>query len=257
MSSRERAINGYTLIELVIVTAVIAIILSVAMPRLLPAIAVSNFEGAARHLANFGRSAMAHCTLTHDRLTIKIDLDNQEYWAVRWRLLDEKLFDEEEPSEVDLFGEATTSSPDLAALAASEVDVELEAKRLQEQFDRFARLALEARAGNVKQEGILDDIGPLFDHEFDLDGSGEEDEFEEVKSNLLSRTSLPRNVAIESVVVGSTEYLRGTVEIDVTSLGLVEPVTCYVKDVQEEYYTVVWDPITGGAHLSAGKDVEL
>ena len=58
---------------------------------------------------------------------------------------------------------------------------------------------------------------------------------------------------IESVRVGSASYSKGEVSIEVTPLGLVDPVTFYIKGEEDDYFTVTWDPITGNVHIERGK----
>ena len=79
---------------------------------------------------------------------------------------------------------------------------------------------------------------------------------QEIKTSLLLRTALPEDVIIESARIGNTDYSDGTFELDVYPLGLVEPAVFYLrrKDDEEEYFTVVWDPITGGARVRRGKE---
>jgi hypothetical protein len=125
---------------------------------------------------------------------------------------------------------------------------------MQWQIQQALQKSLEARAKNVPREGILDEIGPLFDEEFRLDD--EEDETrEEIKTSLLERTAMPSGVVVERIWLGSTEYEKGTVDIEVSPMGLYETVLIHVRGEDDDYYTVTWDPITGGAHLVRGKEM--
>jgi hypothetical protein len=54
-------------------------------------------------------------------------------------------------------------------------------------------------------------------------------------------------------MVGSVEHTTGVVEIEVSPLGLTDTVTFYLLRGDNDYYTVVWDPITGSSRLSRGK----
>ncbi|HOF41566.1 MAG TPA: prepilin-type N-terminal cleavage/methylation domain-containing protein [Candidatus Hydrogenedentes bacterium] len=268
------AVRGFTLVELAVVVALVALLLAIAIPQLLPTILFSNLEGSARHLASYGRAAMAHAVMTRERLTIRIELtpedgEPQQYWTVRWYSEDELR---EEKDEDGMFAGGTfgrvggTSRNERAqdrnaALyqPGSQEDMAERARALQERFDRFAALSLQSKTRNVKHDGLLGKMGPLFgDKKFSLDSSGKEDDVEEVKTSLLERTRLPDGVEIESVRVGTSELSRGLVEVDVTPLGLAEPVHIYLKARDSrDYFTVAWDPITGGAHVYEGKEEPL
>jgi len=263
---RGGTLAGYTLIELMVVVGLIMLVMAMAVPHLAPAIAFAGFEGSARHLANYGRVAMAYAAVERERITVVIDLDKAEYWATRWSsdagdlFEDEAMFEEEDlfedkrPADFEpfYFGERDDLSED---------EAEERALEMRERFERMVRLSLEARARNVRHEGLFSDE-PLFSDdpmfsEFTLDLDGEADDHtEEVKDDLLLRTALPHGVIIESVQMGAAEYFKGMVEIEISSLGLGEPVVFYIKNEKEEYYTVAWDAITGGAHLYEGKELE-
>ncbi len=266
--------GGFTLVELAVVVGIVALLLAVAIPQLVPSILFSTLEGSARHLAGYGRAAMAHAVITHERLTIRIELTPedgapQQYWAVRW-YTEEELQDEED--EDGMFADSSFGRVDgvtggeraqdrNAALyqPGSEEDMANQARLLQERFDRFATMSLQSKTRNVKHDGLLGELGPLFgDEEFALDSGDDEDSVEEVKTSLLERTRLPDGVEIESVRVGTSELSSGLVEVDVTPLGLAEPVHIYLKSRDtEDYFTVAWDPITGGAHIYEGKEEPL
>ena len=260
----QRTSHGFTLLELGIVVMLLSIVLAVALPRMLPLIAYGHLEGAARHVAAYGRSAVAHCAIEQERITIKFDLDEQVYWAVRWLEAtdDEELFDNDGLFGEDggMFGDDGTpagSDDTLAAFAATTAvgsprAQEEEMLRFEQQFERFGRLSTQSRARNVKRDGLFGGSGDLFDDEFSLD-AGDED-FEELKTSLLARTWLPDSVVIERIEVGSTEHSKGTVQVDLSPLGLGQPVLFHLRSSDDDYFTVEWDPITGGSRLSRGRE---
>jgi len=264
--------NGYTLVELSVVIAIAGLIMAIAIPQFMPSILFSNLEGAARHMASYGRAAMAHAVIAHERLTVRINLSPEEgqpqqYWTVRWFTEYELKENEEGMFDGGTFGPAQGTSAGQRAqdqnaalyVPGSQEDMAEQARLLQERFDRFATMALQSKARNVKHEGILSEVGNLFEgKEFKLDDEEDEDSVDEVKTSLLERTRMPEGVTIESVRVGTSDISSGLVEVDVTPLGLAEPVQVYLKgEKEDEYFTVVWDAITGSAHIYEGKEESL
>ena len=269
---RRVTAGGYTLVELAVVIAIAGLILAIAIPQLAPTILFSNLEGAARHMASYGRAAMAHAVIAHERLTVRIDLspgedERQNYWTVRWFTEFEMDEDEEGMFDEGTFGRTDETSrgermQDQRAAAfepGSEEAMAEQARILQERFDRFTTMSLQSKARNVKHEGLLGEMGDLFeDEDFSLDEGEDEEGVDEVKTSLLEHAWLPEGVVIESVRVGTSELSSGLVEVDVTPLGLAEPVLIYLKNEDDDdYFTVSWDPITGGAHIYEGKEEPL
>lgn len=267
-AGRSRA--GFTLIEMMAVVLIIALVCAIAIPQLLPAIAVSQFEGAARHLAGYGRAAISRAILIGEPLTVSFDLDKQEYWAVRQVAAEDDFFEEEEEKEGEqaeetakrqqqarnqLFGgDEGDGAPSMdllnpASLEGEPRDPARDPNRRR--FEQFVRLQLEARASRCEKEGILSEIGPLFDKPFSLER--EEDQYQEVMEPLLERSQMPEGVRIDSVKIGSTTHSSGTAEVELTSLGLMEAVVIYVEGEDGDYYTVVWDPITSNAQIEPGR----
>jgi prepilin-type N-terminal cleavage/methylation domain-containing protein len=251
--------QGYTLIELTIVVLLLGLIAAMGVPRLLPLLAFGALEGSARHLRAYGRAAQAHSALTQERIVVLLDLDEQAYWTVKYYTEEEAklLFGEEE------FLEEEEELPedeqiDLVSLSnieeMDETAIETHAEKMAEKFDLFARQAVEARARNIKQdEGILSDMsGPLFEEEFGLDESDEE-EREVIGGVLLERTKLPEGVRIDSVEMDGETTSKGVVEIEFAPLGLLEKATIFIKNENDEYYSVLWDPF-GEFLFSEGKE---
>ncbi|GJM27357.1 MAG: hypothetical protein DHS20C16_37720 [Phycisphaerae bacterium] len=244
--------HGFTLIELVIVSGLILMIMGLAVPALIPAFAFSELEGAARHVSSYGRSAAAYAGFSGEYITVKIDIDAGEYWAVELLDTTPTLFEDDEPeTELD-------EQEALAALVASQSnggDAAMleQSMMLEKQFEQFFRRSVEAQAKNVHHDGSLfDDVGPLFDEEFSLREEDDDDD-REIKDVLMRRTTLPKDVIFESVMVGNEEHTNGIVEIEVSPLGLTDTVTFYILRGEDRYFTVVWDPITGSSRLTRGK----
>ncbi len=238
---------GFTLMELMMVIALVAILLAVAMPRLWPAIAYGEHEGAARRLANYGRAAIAESAMYREQYTVNIDLETQEYWTVRWPHWSAGFRDWDEEDEL----ERSFQSAEAMHMSEEEMHAR-QSEIMREQMERFARMSTQNRMRNVKREGILDRIGPLFDSEFRL--NDEEEEAEEVKSHLLARSRMREGLVIDSVRVSGTNHTSGLVEIDVAPSGLSDNVMLYIRNPDNEFFTVIWDPITGGARIKQGRE---
>ena len=265
---RARNRHGFTLIELMVVMVLIAMIAAISVPYFLPAIIYSTHEGAARHLANYGRSAIAHTTLSKETITVIIDLDNQEYWSER---LPQPDPEEEEAENQLVEGEERFPEDDmeLYRLAAEELQrpederrdeegeelLDEQTSRMAAQFNSRARQALTARAQRVvhDQRGILQDIGDLFEEDFRLDKHGEEIIPEEITDPLLVRTRVPEGVYIEYVQLGDLQYIEGIVEIELTPLGLGSDVEFSLMNEDGDVFVVTWDPVSGGATLTEGR----
>jgi prepilin-type N-terminal cleavage/methylation domain-containing protein len=268
--------RGFTLLEMSVVVFLMGLIMAIAMPYLLPVIAFSELEGSARHLSNYGRAAIAQATLFKEDVTIRFDLDAQEYYAVHWVKPKSEEGESEGEPEMDQMALLSKMrgggnfSPEMFAESLAKgrssdkkglfedmpdgFDDELANRQMSDRFEQFARRATETRAKNVIHEaGILDEIGPLFeeDEEFDLD----EDEpvEEEIFDPVLERTRLPESVRLESVVVDGASSGSGVVEVTLSPLGLLQQVELYVQGEDGEYYSVFWDPVTGGTNVVEGK----
>ena len=267
MHNRQSAIGnrlsarGFTLIEMVVVISIIGLISAVVLPQLIPALVQGRLEGAARHLAGYGMSAMAHCALMRETITVKFDLKKQQYWAIRTAKVSPSIFDEKGDAKEGKAEEKKdrTSGEDLDLMHTSKKtgeetsadDMASQADALRERFKEFARMQLMSQARQVENKGILDEVGPLFDKPFALEDEKETEE--EIMDPLLERTALPEGVVIESVHVGSDSYSSGEAHIELSPLGLYESVVIYVKNEDGEYFTIIWDPITGGARIEEGK----
>jgi prepilin-type N-terminal cleavage/methylation domain-containing protein len=253
-----RRAAGFTFMEMVVVMTIIALIAAIAVPQLLPAIVFSNHEGAARHLAGFGRAAIGYAGLMHEKVTIKFDLSTQEYWAERWP----------NPPELDEEGNPVKDKPELSQLemmqlarAAMEGDKEVDTKALDEEsermrkrFDGLQRQAVTTLAERVEQDqdvvdGLADFLG-----EFALKKDQEIPPPEEIFGGMLGRQPMREGVYIEAVSVGGVEYSSGLVEIDIAPSGLGEQVAIFVVNDDGDYYTVEWDPIINGARLRVGRE---
>lgn len=239
--------SGYTLIELILVAFLIALILSVALPRLMPAVLFGELRGAANHLTGYGRALFAQAALEGETYTFTIDLREGEYWTTRWLVEEQNA---ETPLE-DPAADPYTAAYPYEPAASSEEALEADAREMEEQFRRFMELSLQAQARNVPREGLLDETEPLFEEEFDLEWDDQES-LQEVRADLLARTKLPRGVTVEAVYLGGVPQGGERVDVDVTPLGLAQEVV-FVVARDDDAFTVTWDAVTGSARLTQGR----
>lgn len=243
--ARHGSEGGFTLFELIAVMIIMVMILSVSLPNLWPSIAFAGLEGQSQFVANYGRECVARCTLMRERYMVKFDFKEQRLWA------------EHLPSPASMLKDGDQEGGEEDALdpfaELDSVDPLKRAEQLRDHMEAFKRANLEILAENAKHSDLgLDEIGPDF-KDFELEAVDEEDLI--VMENLLTPHRFPDGVRIDSIVVGSETFSSGIAEIEVLPLGLSKDVTFHILDIEnDEYYTVVWDAITGGARITPGKE---
>ncbi len=276
--ARRQQSAGFTLIELAIVVFLIGVIAAMSIPQLLPIIAFSELEGSARRVAGFGQGAMAHSALLRDRVVVRIDLKEQQIYAVHWILPETEKAEAEaaeaEPDQLAKLAQlremGVNSSADLQEKFLGESDLsgilsdgdgafdpELAGYQMDDKFNSFARQALEVRAKNVKHdESFLEDAGTIFgeDQAFELDE--EEPVEEELGDPILRRTALRGDVRIVGVEIDGDYISQGVAEAEFSVLGLTQSVLIYIENEDGEAYTVFWDPLSNRSTIHLGRGIE-
>ena len=254
--------RGFTLIELMVVILLISLISAVAFPKLLPLIYFTELEGSARHLTSYGRNVIAQAMFMRDPHTVRFDLTNQEYYTVHWVNPEEEKEEEEMADQLALLQDFSNSKgfasieKEGSESIGNDFDQELAAEQFNDRFAKFARRATEARAENVLHEkSFLDEAGDLFDEEdeFDLNDVAEPVE-EELADPILQRSRLPGDTRIEAVMIDGKRNTSGLVEIEITALGLASKIGFHLVNGDNEYFTVVWDPLLNETSWSFGKE---
>ncbi len=258
---RRRA--GFTLIELVVVVAIMAGVLALAAPKLLPVLMYSTHEGAARRLANYGTAAMAEAALQRKTLIFKFDFEKQEYWLEQ--LPEPPVSENEEERKKQEAKEAGVPEDDtkLEEMAQAEVAKELptngkrteagskvldqQAKRMLEKSRERERRVLGAQADRVKQDEKM-----LPESQQERNRKKKEDEDakpEEVKSLLLSRQKLPEEVQLVLVELGGEEAKKGAGEFEITPTGIELEAKFYLMNTEGRTFVVTWDPVTNSTRF--------
>jgi len=260
--------SGFTLIELSVVVFIIGMVAAVTFPRLLPVIMFSQLEGSARQLGGYGRAAIAHAAFLKEEITIRFDFEKQELYAVHWVIPPSDEEGEVEPDQLELLNKFRSggdfSPEDISQMLLEgamggasglpdDFDQELADQQLADKFDLFIRRGIEQRAKNViHDQSFMDEIGGLFDEKDVELGEDEEPIEEELADPVLRRTRIPDDVTVTEIIVNGASFKRGEVEILISPLGPVDDVIFYLASSENEYYTVLWDAVTGTTDVLFG-----
>jgi prepilin-type N-terminal cleavage/methylation domain-containing protein len=272
-SDRQHNTRGFTLIELMIVILLMGMIVGTAAPRLLPLLTLTEHESEARRLVGYGRSAMAHASMTHAPIRVRIDLDQQKYWTEALPSLVPESESAGGGSYSDTYGGYNEEEDDWVpdddielARASSQILKGDEAEQeytseeeqnkvldkqrgqMQDQFRSMADNSLFARALRVHHDDdkYVDDRS-LFRRDDEYDDDDEAEQQQPVSNPLLKPHQVIDSVWIESVMIGDEEFKKGIVDIELTPLGLDTEVSLALFNEDEDLLIVYWDPMTTNA----------
>ncbi len=246
----HRQAQGFTLLELMVVMSIMALIAAIAAPQLLPALVSSGHDAEARKVAGFGQRAMEFGALGHEEVIVMIDLDEQELWCEHWTVVS----DEEAsfPSDALEFNEQvlTTAAED----DPDEDESQKQGEEMRSRFDGIGESRLRAQAELVihDKEGILDEIGPLFEDEFDLDAP--EIIREAIEDEFIGRMTISEDAVISSVTTSEGVVSSGLLEIIISPLGLERSVVLTVENDDGDYLEVRWNPLTMNGSVHTGDE---
>lgn len=263
-TTRRHNRNGFTLIELMVVILLMSMIVSIAAPRLLPLLTLTEHENEASRLAGYGRAAMAHTALTHSSIRVRIDLDNQEYWA---ETLPDLVAshgmtggygsgnDDDDWIPEDKIGLAQASSQ---ILQGDEVEQEYNTEEEQNKVLDKQRSEMENRFRSMSDNSLFaralrvhhDDYDYVNDESiFARDREEGDDEAipQPVTDPLLAAHTVIDSVWIDSITIAGEEFATGIVDIELTPLGLDTEVMLSLFNEDGDLMTVYWDPMTGNA----------
>lgn len=274
MLNANQSRHGFTLIELIAVIVVVGLVAAMALPQFMTIIAFSELEGTARHMAGYGRAAMAHATMLRQEIIVNVDLKYQEYYITQ-KIYPDAL--EGTEGEVDMVGMDSDQFEILTEIQRSGISQDElnermltgdlddlpenfnpEALDLQmnDAFTQYAQKGLRARAKNViHEEGLLDGIGDFFSDESIFADDMEPIE-DELFDPVLGRTTIQRGVILESITLNCKNIRSGLAQIPIGPLGLNDEIRFFLYNEEtEEYFTVIWDPLSGGSNVIEGYEV--
>jgi len=214
MHKRRLTSAGYTLMELIVVMALITMLFFVAGPRFMPRLLETRIETSARRLAAMTKYLHAQTVLTRRDATLHIDRVANEYWVTA------PPVEEELEPEVEM------------ALGGPEVEMD--------------EVDLDA-------EHMIGSDGLVLGVEFDLDQliEGDEVEEEEMTTAFISRTALLDGVRFTGLLMPNADPPDDTTEFEIKygPFGLTEAAIIVMADERGRQLSVRLDPVLGESRV--------
>ncbi len=223
-SAARDAARGYTLIELVVVLAIISMLLMATAPRFLPRLFETRLDTSARRLAAMTTYLNAYTALSSGEATLYIDVEAGQYWVTTPPPEDEKKSDDQRQGAAPEFGSTTSTE------MAKPVDFGIDLGQ--------------------------PDMGPddVLGIEFDLDkmiDQNDKKEQVELATPFIARTSLAEGVFFAGLLVPNGEANRDKTQFEIRygPFGLTTAALIVLKDNRGKMLAVKLDPVLGNSSV--------
>jgi prepilin-type N-terminal cleavage/methylation domain-containing protein len=208
---------GYTLLELVVVLAIMSMMMLITAPKFLPRLFETRLETSARRFAAMTKYLHAHTALAGGEATLHIDVAAGEYWVTTPPLEEDELEEDEQDGATPKFGLTTEEDIDF------EIDL-----------------------GGPVARGDDTVLGLEFDLDKLIDGNDEDEEVE-MTTSFIARTKLIDGVAFAGLLMPGAEADRNETEFEIEygPFGLKVAAYIVLEDKAGKKLGIRLDPVLG------------